>query len=114
MSNNSGVYEYNRGSYDSYSRPQGSGGYQPQGQFPQQDPRFPVPIENDPNLRRSRFVDRNTGTRYDDYRKRRGEYKYNIYSLIDEPWNRCCEVGRCGTCPGNECIARRAPKLDWL
>lgn len=101
MSNNSGVYDYNRGSYDSYPRPNpvGPNGY-PQGQF-QQDPRYPLPAENDQTVRRSRFVDRSTGTKYDEYRKRRGEYKYNIYSLIDEPWNRCCEVGRCGTCPGN-------------
>lgn len=91
------VIDYRGGSYDNFNRGttgQSGAGYS-------HDPRYPIPQENDPTLRRSRFVDRNTGNRYDDYRKRRAEYKYNIYSLIDEPWNRCCEVGRCGTCPGN-------------
>jgi N-acetylneuraminic acid mutarotase len=50
---------------------------------------------------------------YAKYAKSESEYKYNIYSIIDEPWNRCCEVGHCGTCSGNECIARRAPPVDW-
>lgn len=46
-------------------------------------------------------------SRYNEYQKRKAEYKYNFFSMIDEPWNRCCEVGKCGTCPGNECVARR-------
>lgn len=53
-------------------------------------------------------------SRFKEYVKRRPEYKYNLFSIIDEPWNRCCEVGKCGTCPGNECVAKREPKLDWL
>ena len=28
-------------------------------------------------------------------------YKYNLFSLVDEPWNRCLQVGKCGGCPGN-------------
>jgi len=50
----------------------------------------------------------------DNYKAKLQEYKYNLFSLIDEPWNRCWEVGKCGNCPGNECIARRTPKLDWI
>ena len=54
------------------------------------------------------------GSRFDEYRHKRPEYKYNFFSLIDEPWNRCCEFGKCGSCPGNECIAKREPRMDWL
>lgn len=65
------------------------------------------------DLRRS-DANRNRNSRFKDYVKRKLEYKYNFFSMIDEPWNRCCEVGKCGTCPGNECIAKKNPKLDWI
>ena len=54
---------------------------------------------------------RTRGSKYDQYRHRANEYKYNLFSLIDEPWNRCCEIGKCGNCPGNECVARREPRI---
>ena len=41
------------------------------------------------------------------------DYKYNIYSILDEPWNRCCNVGKCGTCPGNEGIAKDHTVSSW-
>lgn len=108
------VINYSQGGYDSYPR----NSYQGQGSNPSSinynDPRYPVPQDQNPTLHRSRFQDRRQGTNYSDYRKAKYDYKYNIYSLIDEPWNRMCEVGNCGTCPSNECIARRAPKLDWI
>lgn len=98
------VYNYNQGGYDSYT---GSNGYYapPAGS----DPRYPVqPVYNENTT--SQGYQSNFGT----YKAKPYEYKYNLFSLIDEPWNRCCEVGKCGTCPGNECVARRTPQLDWL
>ena len=41
------------------------------------------------------------------------DYKYNIYSLVDEPWNRCCEAGKCGQFPGNEGIAKDHTTVRW-
>ena len=41
-------------------------------------------------------------------------YKYNIYSIMDEPWNRCCADGKCGTFPGNEGIAKDHTVTKWL
>jgi len=52
-----------------------------------------------------------TDKRFSNYKG--SEYKYNFFSLIDEPWNRCCEVGKCGTCPGNECIAKQLGRNLW-
>lgn len=72
------------------------------------DPRYPVqPVDPqyNPNFNSnfnpygSRYGNRDQ--RFSDYKRKNNDYKYNIYSLIDEPWNRLCEVGRCGTCPGN-------------
>jgi hypothetical protein len=48
------------------------------------------------------------------YEKKIDQYKYNIFSFVDEPWNRCCEVGSCGGCPDNEFVSKVVPKLDWL
>lgn len=64
------------------------------------------------NTRGSNFEGR--GSKYDLYQQRSKNYKYNFFSMMDEPWNRCCEVGSCGSCPGNGCFASRQPKLDWL
>ena len=33
-------------------------------------------------------------------------YKYNIFSIIDEPWNRWRGGGKCEKTAGNECMAR--------
>lgn len=41
------------------------------------------------------------------------EYKYNLFSLIDEPWNRCLQLGKCGSFPANECITRQARRGLW-
>jgi hypothetical protein len=35
------------------------------------------------------------------YPQKMNAYKYNIYSIIDEPWNRFWEAGKCGSCPDN-------------
>jgi hypothetical protein len=101
--NEPNVVDYNRSSYDSYGRPiGGTSSVGPQQTYPaNQDPRYPTQPEYQSQTGQPRFPDRRTGTNYDDYRKSKYEYKYNIYSLIDEPWNRCCEVGKCGNCPGN-------------
>lgn len=70
----------------------------------------PNPYWKADDLRGSNHHDRKA--KYDKYGRR--DYKYNFYSMIDEPWNRCCEVGTCGSFPGNECIAKKTPKRDWL
>lgn len=133
------VYNYNSNTYDPYYSGNPSGQYTSGPSQVSADPRFPTqphdPNFKDPYSSRIRpssgnynsygpgpsgssntFVGQQdyNANRYNEYRRNPYEYKYNIYSLIDEPWNRCCEVGRCGTCPGNEFIARRTPKLDWL
>lgn len=66
---------------------------------------------SDGDFRRSGYDLR--GSKYDDYQKKKN-YKYNFFSMLDEPWNRRCEYGTCGSCPANECIAKKEPKLDWL
>lgn len=53
-------------------------------------------------------------SKYEQYRAKSPEYKYNLFSVVDQPWNRCCEVGTCGPCPGNECVAKRQPRFDWM
>lgn len=90
------VVEYNRGTHD---------------QYPNQ-PSLVAHQAHSSDLRRSDYS--NKGDRFNDYRRKNG-YKYNFYSMLDEPWNRCCEFGKCGQCcPPNECIAQKVPKLDWL
>lgn len=72
------------------------------------DPRYPVqPIDPsynanfNPNFNQHGSFNQNLDQRFNNYKRKNNDYKYNIYSLIDQPWNRLCEVGRCGTCPGN-------------
>jgi hypothetical protein len=102
------VYDYDRGSYGNNSQvpppppPPQTVTYQHQQQQQQQD-----------KLRKSDYSNSSSNKRFNSY-QRKNNYKYNFFSLIDEPWNRCCEVGSCGTCPGNNCISTRQPKLDWL
>ena len=80
------VIDYNRGGYDTYPN----------------QPR-PTPIQgetvtyNQENLRKSDYSRSGKEQRFEDYRKKNG-YKYNFFSMIDEPWNRCCEFGNCGQC----------------
>lgn len=120
------VYDYRSGSYN--AQPQWQSQQISQGQgynsggFGQPvaaniDPRYPVQPYEQTSIRGSGAYGQKgnlRGSSYQDYAKKKPyEYKYNIYSLIDESWNRCCEMGTPGTCPGNECIARRNPKLDW-
>lgn len=118
------VYDYNRDSYDPYHNHHPSNPPQHYSQethhhtTPVYDEKAPVhstthqTAVNHSDFRGSQASRR--GSKYDQYRHRVSEYKYNLFSMIDEPWNRCCEVGKCGNCPGNECIARREPKKDWL
>lgn len=49
----------------------------------------------------------NIDHRYDQYldKGKDEEYKYNIFSAFDEPWNRCINGDKCGKFPPNECIA---------
>lgn len=118
------VYDYGRDSYDPYPNQHPSN---PPHQYNQEPYHHTPPVYdqkghnnstnhqtpvNNSDIRGSQANRR--GSKYDQYRQRVKEYKYNFFSMIDEPWNRCCEVGKCGTCPGNECIARREPKKDWL
>lgn len=44
---------------------------------------------------------------YDDYGKR-PDYKYNLFSCIDQPVNECRSFGcgKCSGCPSNEVIAK--------
>ena len=92
------VLEYNRGSYDTYPN---------QPSYPQRHP-------SNENFRRSDYSGSGKNDRFDQYKKK-NFYKYNLFSMIDEPWNRCCEFGKCGSCcPANECIAKKEPRLDWL
>ena len=116
------VYDYNRGSYDPY-HPNSS-------TYPSNQPGSTINTTHQPDPR-STYDNRQTseqhvtpelrkshadnrGSRFADYKRRAQEYKYNFFSMIDEPYNRCFEEGKCGTCPGNECIAKRGPKMDWL
>jgi hypothetical protein len=108
------VVDYNRSSYDSYGRPVAINTTSNPGYTVHTEPQYQTHTVSHVPQTQVRVQDRRTGANYDEYRNTKYEYKYNIYSLIDEPWNRCCEVGKCGNCPGNECIARRAPKLDWI
>jgi len=41
-------------------------------------------------------------------------YKYNIFSIIDEPWNRWRAGGKCERTTGNECIARGRTRSSIL
>ena len=41
------------------------------------------------------------------------EYKYNMFSALDEPWNNCCNKKKCGSFPGNECIAKDHTHTNW-
>lgn len=100
------LFNYDSRPYDNYNNARPSS--RP-GNFTQ-DPRYPVQANN---LSQSSYG-RNSG--FNDYRDKvkHREYKYNMYSLIDEPWNRLCEVGSCGSFPANECVASRTPKFDWM
>jgi hypothetical protein len=51
---------------------------------------------------------------WNQYQRKANDYKYNIFSLADENWNRCMEVGSCGGCPSNEFVSSRTPKSDWF
>lgn len=82
--------------------------------YPHQQDYFQTNTSQSNSYRPTSQVPSNRGSSFDSYKAKLQEYKYNLFSLIDEPWNRCCEVGKCGNCPGNECIARRTPKLDWI
>ena len=118
------VYDYNRDSYDPYHNPNQSNNTYHQSHetyhhtSPVHTDKAPVhTTTHTTNLHNSELrgsAANRRGSKYDQYRTRVKEYKYNFFSMIDEPWNRCCEVGKCGTCPGNECVARREPKKDWL
>jgi hypothetical protein len=74
-----------------------------------------------PNNQNSVIVDQRTqvvstnDSRYDSYLSgsRPADYKYNAFSALDEQWNRCQAGQKCGSCPGNECIAREALNKVW-
>ena len=107
------VYDYDRGSYDHYSSPQHTTVHTNQPVHTNEvvytnaehRETRPVVTTSQTELRQSHANRR--GSRFEDYRRKAKDYKYNFFSLIDEPWNRCCEVGKCGTCPANECIAKK-------
>lgn len=70
------------------------------------DPRFPVqPVDPTYQTYNGTYngtnYNRNRDQRFNDYRQKANDYKYNVFSLIDEPWNRLCEFNTCGSCPGN-------------
>lgn len=46
-----------------------------------------------------------TDDRYNNYGTTADNYKYNLFSSVDEPWNSCQDGRKCGKFPGNECIA---------
>lgn len=49
-----------------------------------------------------------TGATYDSYGKKPEQYKYNLFSCIDQPVNECrlFGCGKCTGCPSNEVVAR--------
>jgi hypothetical protein len=55
------------------------------------------------------MAERYTVQNYDNYGKHEEEYKYNLFSIVDEPFNKCRELGMqgCASCPSNEVIASR-------
>jgi hypothetical protein len=59
-------------------------------------------------------ADRYTVQNFDDYGKHEADYKYNLFSIVDEPFNKCREFGLqgCTSCPGNEVIASRNRPLS--
>lgn len=86
------LFNYDSRPYDNYNpRPASRPGSIPQ------DPRYPVQANN---FNQSSY---GRGLGVNDYRSKvkRNDYRYNLYSLIDEPWNRLCEVGTCGSFPAN-------------
>ena len=110
------VFDYNRNSYESYNshilNTQPHVASDPR--YPHQQDYFQTNTSQSNNYRSTSQAPSNRGSNFDNYKAKLQEYKYNLFSLVDEPWNRCCEIGKCGNCPGNECIARRTPKLDWI
>jgi len=52
--------------------------------------------------------------RFSSYLPNANDYKYNCFSAIDEPWNKCVSGLPCGKCPGNECIASEPLKTHWI
>jgi hypothetical protein len=65
----------------------------------------------------SNFEERYKPQNFEDYGRSNWNYKYNLFSMIDEPANRCRELGLdgCGGCPGNEIVAarNRPQSLAW-
>lgn len=55
------------------------------------------------------MAERYTVQNYDNYGKQKEEFKYNLFSIVDEPFNKCRELGLqgCASCPSNEVIASR-------
>lgn len=113
------VYDYNRGSYDPSSNHNAHHSVEETVTYGGHNNYPGVHTNTHQNgaygtneLRKSQANRRES--RFDEYKRRARDYKYNFFSMIDEPWNRCCEVGKCGTCPANECIAKKEPKLDWI
>lgn len=49
-----------------------------------------------------------TASSYDSYGKKPEQYKYNLFSCIDQPVNECrlFGCGKCTGCPSNEVVAR--------
>ncbi len=65
------------------------------------DPRYPVQPVDPTYQNYNGYNNQNRDQRFNNYKKRANDYKYNVFSLIDEPWNRLCEFNTCGSCPGN-------------
>jgi hypothetical protein len=58
-------------------------------------------------------INSSTSNRFDNYLTADKAYKYNLFSIIDQPWNSCIKGQKCGSLPGNECIASGAPVRQW-
>lgn len=74
---------------------------------------FQPPAQQLPGENEERYRPQN----FEDYGRSNWNYKYNLFSMIDEPANRCRELGvdGCGGCPGNEIVAarNRPQSLAW-
>ena len=94
--------------YVNSTRPTFEAQYQPPVVYQPQNPN-PLPI----NASSAQPGDPSLQNRFDTYPAPQNSYKYNLFSVADEPWNNCLKGQKCGGLPSNECIASEPPARQW-
>lgn len=90
------VVEYNRGTYDPYYNPNTNPNTVHPTTIYHNGPNNTHVVNHDsvqkpiPNSELRQSQANRRGSRFDEYKRRAKEYKYNFFSMIDEPWNKCC------------------------